>query len=203
MPIDHHSCLPTSYRKSQVLYVISFNSASSDMPSSTIIPAPVAAAGTTESTTLNITAQATYNPSVTASSTETLQAVPKVPRSPSPPPSHPPQSSHTPGPRAQALNSIFSSALSHTISTCSYANFAACFPTPARAAPQILESVWRQVTRMIEEKSRREFEEILVERNVVEGLGELERVVGDAKARREKESKTDGVPAKKMKKADM
>lgn len=37
----------------------------------------------------------------------------------------------------------------------------------------------------IEEKSRREFEEILVEKEVVHGLNELERLVGTAKARRD------------------
>lgn len=36
---------------------------------------------------------------------------------------------------------------------------------------------------MIEEKSVREFEEILAERDVVRGLGELERLVGEARGR--------------------
>ena len=37
----------------------------------------------------------------------------------------------------------------------------------------------------IEDKSRREFEEILVEKDVVGGLNELERLVGMARARKE------------------
>ena len=37
----------------------------------------------------------------------------------------------------------------------------------------------------IEEKSKREFEEILVEKDVVNGLNELDRLVGTAKARKE------------------
>lgn len=38
---------------------------------------------------------------------------------------------------------------------------------------------------MIESRSRREFEEIMQERDVVRGLNELDRLVGEAKARRE------------------
>jgi len=45
--------------------------------------------------------------------------------------------------------------------------------------------VWKQIVGGIEEKSRREFEEILVEKEVVHGLNELERLVGTAKARRD------------------
>lgn len=81
---------------------------------------------------------------------------------------------------------MFTEALKYTISTCSYANFAACFPTPARAAPPILASVHRQITHMIEDKSRREFDEILEERGVVGALGDLERLVAEAKVRRAK-----------------
>ena len=44
--------------------------------------------------------------------------------------------------------------------------------------------VWKQIVGGIEEKSRREFEEILVEKDVVNGLNELERLVGTAKARK-------------------
>ena len=104
-------------------------------------------------------------------------------RSPSPAP--PPPASLTPGPRATALSNIFMSALTHTIHTCSYANFAACFPTPARHAENTLQIVWKQIIGGIEEKSKREFEEIMVEKEVVYGLNELERLVGTAKARRE------------------
>ena len=37
----------------------------------------------------------------------------------------------------------------------------------------------------IEEKAKREFEEICIEKEVVGGLNELERLIGTAKARRE------------------
>ncbi len=104
-------------------------------------------------------------------------------RSPSPAPA-PPQT-QTPGPRAIALTKVFTGALNKTIQTCSYANFAACFPTSAKYADNILQVVWKQIVGGIEEKSKREFEEILIEKDVVNGLNELERLVGTAKARRE------------------
>lgn len=104
-------------------------------------------------------------------------------RSPSPAPA-PPQT-QTPGPRAIALTKVFTGALNKTIQTCSYANFAACFPTSAKHADNILRVVWKQIVGGIEEKSKREFEEILIEKDVVNGLNELERLVGTAKARRE------------------
>lgn len=45
--------------------------------------------------------------------------------------------------------------------------------------------MWRQIVGQVEDKAKREFEEILVEKDVVGGLNELERLVGTAKARRE------------------
>ena len=106
------------------------------------------------------------------------------PGSPSPPPSAP--LSTEPGPRAQNLNKVFTGALGHTVSTCSYAHFASCFPTAASYNKPLLESVWRQVQGMIESRSRREFEEILVEKDVIKGLNELDRLVTDANERRER-----------------
>ena len=104
-------------------------------------------------------------------------------RSPSPAPA-PPQTL-TPGPRAAALNNVFASALTHVVHTCSYANFSACFPTSAKYADNVLQVVWKQIVGGIEDKSKREFEEILVEKDVVNSLNELERLVGTAKARRD------------------
>ena len=106
-----------------------------------------------------------------------------IDRSSSPAPT-PPQTL-TPGPYATALNSVFTSALTHVVHTCSYANFSACFPTSAKYAENVLQVVWKQIVGGIEEKSKREFEEILVEKDVVNGLNELERLVGTAKARRD------------------
>lgn len=106
------------------------------------------------------------------------------PLSPSPPP--PPPISLTPGPRAAKFSTLFSHALSKTLSTVSLSKFSACFPTPARHAPHILQSVHAQISAGVEERAKREFEEILTERDVVAGLNELERLVGEAKIRRER-----------------
>ncbi len=105
--------------------------------------------------------------------------------SPSPPPQ--PPIPLTPGPRAALFTSLFSNALAHTLRTCSYANFSDCFPTPAAHAPHILRAVWTQITEGIDVRARREFDDIMAERDVVAGLNELERLVAEARARKERE----------------
>ena len=102
-------------------------------------------------------------------------------RSPSPPPSLP-ISSH-PGPRASALQKIFSSALTTTVKTNSYANFSSCFPTPARYCPTALEGVWKQINLRFVQNCQNEFGAILRERNVVEGLNTWDGVVDEARRR--------------------
>lgn len=105
-------------------------------------------------------------------------------RTPSPPP--PPPIPLTPGPRATKFSALFSSALTKTLSTVSLSKFSACFPTPARHCPHILASVHSQIIQGVEERARREFDEILKERDVVAGLNELERLVAEAKGRRQR-----------------
>lgn len=95
--------------------------------------------------------------------------------------------SQTPGPRASRLIQVFDQALARTIRANSYANFASCFPTPARHVPASLESLWRQLNAKLEENAKSEFEEIIAERQAVQHLNELDRLVGDARARRESE----------------
>ncbi|KAK2864997.1 hypothetical protein FQN49_004005 [Arthroderma sp. PD_2] len=113
--------------------------------------------------------------------------------SPSPPPAAPVPL--TPGPRASRLQQVFSQALLHTIRTNSYANFSSCFPTPAKHVPRSLESVWRQLNAKLEESAKAEFDDILHERGVVRGLNELDRLVGEAKHRRENGEGADSVSA--------
>lgn len=104
-------------------------------------------------------------------------------------PSNAPQSteSQAPGPRASRLIQVFDQALARTLRANSYSNFASCFPTPARHVPASLESVWRQLNAKLEESARSEFEEIIEEREAVEHLNELDRLVNEAKGRRESE----------------
>lgn len=103
----------------------------------------------------------------------------------SPPPPAP--ESQTPGPRASRLIQVFDQALARTLRANSYPNFASCFPTPARHVPASLESVWRQLNAKLEESAKSEFEEIIAERRAVQHLNELDRLVGDARGRRESE----------------
>jgi hypothetical protein len=122
-------------------------------------------------------------PPTMAESEPNIQQPPAA--SPSPPPPAPiPQA---PGPRASRLHQVFDQALARTLRANSYANFASCFPTPARHVPASLESVWRQLNAKLEESAKAEFEEIIAEREVVPHLNELDRLVGEARARREQE----------------
>lgn len=91
----------------------------------------------------------------------------------------------TPGPRATRLQQVFDQALARTLRANSYANFSGCFPTPARHVPASLESVWRQLNAKLEEGARAEFADIVRERDAVGLLNELDRMVGEARARRD------------------
>ncbi|PWY79565.1 Nnf1-domain-containing protein [Aspergillus heteromorphus CBS 117.55] len=91
----------------------------------------------------------------------------------------------TPGPRASKLQEIFDKALLRTLRANSYANFSGCFPTPAKYVPASLESVWRQLNAKLEESAKAEFEDILTERDAVTQLNELDRLVGEARYRRD------------------
>lgn len=109
-------------------------------------------------------------------------ATAQIQHSPSPPPQ--PPVAQTPGPHAAQFQKLFGDALSHVLRTCSYSKFSACFPTPAKYAPQTLTSIWQQITTKVEASAKKEFEDIMVERDVVAGLNELERLVAEAKGRR-------------------
>ena len=106
---------------------------------------------------------------------------PRNSQSPSPPPSLPIAS--TPGPRFLALQKIFTQALTSTLKTNSYANFSKCFPTPAQHCPTALEGVWKQLNTKLEEGCMKEFEAIVFEKKVIEGLNGWDTVVEDAKRR--------------------
>ncbi|QKX53009.1 uncharacterized protein TRUGW13939_00080 [Talaromyces rugulosus] len=100
----------------------------------------------------------------------------------------------TPGPRASRFQDIYHKALRATVKANSYENFATCFPTPARYVPASLESVHRQLNAKLEEGATAEFNEILKEREVVKGLNELDRLVGDARRRKDGGESESSVP---------
>lgn len=103
-------------------------------------------------------------------------------RSPSPAP--PPPVPTTPGPRAAALTKLYNDAVTHVLRTCNYANFSACFPTPAAQVPAAVRHLHEQFTTKLGEMLRREFDGLLKERNVVAGLNELDRLIEDARRRK-------------------
>lgn len=102
----------------------------------------------------------------------------------SPSPAHPPPTPAAPGPRASALQKLYADAINHIIKTCSYSNFASCFPTPAKQVPGSLKLLHEQFTEKLGESMRKEFDSILEERNVVPSLNELDRLIEEAKRRK-------------------
>ncbi|KAF2145037.1 uncharacterized protein K452DRAFT_316166 [Aplosporella prunicola CBS 121167] len=103
----------------------------------------------------------------------------------SPSPAAPPPLPTAPGPRATALQAVFGNALDATLKRVSHANFAACFPTPARYVPENLDAFWRDFVGKLGGAARTNFDQILKERNVVPALNELDALVAAAKKRKE------------------
>lgn len=50
-----------------------------------------------------------------------------------------------------------------------------------------MEGVWRQLNAKLEANAKAEFDDIIAERDAVAHLNELDRLVGDARARKERE----------------
>lgn len=105
-------------------------------------------------------------------------------RSPSPAP--PPPVATAPGPRATALQKLYADAIAHVLKTCSYNNFASCFPTPAKEVPDSMRHLHEQFTTRLGDVMKMNFEQILTERNVVPSLNELDALIEDAKKRKAK-----------------
>ncbi|KAI5294796.1 hypothetical protein KEM52_003174 [Ascosphaera acerosa] len=98
------------------------------------------------------------------------------------------------GPRAARLGQVYAKALHSTLRANSYANFAACFPTPAARAARTLESVWRQLNSKLELSAQAEFQDILQERNAIGGLNELDRMIAEARERQRSGQEPDATP---------
>lgn len=113
----------------------------------------------------------------------------------SPSPAQPPPVPAAPGPRATALQKLYSDAIAHVLKTCNYNNFASCFPTPAKEVPDSLRHLHEQFTDRLGASMRMNFEQILAERNVVPSLNELDGLIEDAKKRKAKaEEEAGGQP---------
>ncbi|KAL1311127.1 hypothetical protein AAFC00_001330 [Neodothiora populina] len=109
-------------------------------------------------------------------------AAPAPSRSPSPVVAPPVASA--PGPRAAALLKLYSEAIAHTIKTCSYNNFASCFPTPAKHAEGPMKILHAEFTQSLHERCKEQFDVTLRTRNVVASLNDLDRLVDEARKRR-------------------
>ncbi|SMQ49947.1 unnamed protein product [Zymoseptoria tritici ST99CH_3D7] len=110
----------------------------------------------------------------------------------SPSPAAPPPIPTTPGPRATALQKLYTDAIAHILKTCSHANFASCFPTPAATVPGSIKLLHENFTTKLGESMRKEFESVLAERDVIPALNELDRVVEDARRRKAQAEQENG-----------
>ncbi len=113
-------------------------------------------------------------------------------RSPSPA-SRPPIPT-APGPRATALQKLYTDAIAHVLKTCSYPNFSSCFPTAAQHVPGSLKFLHEQFTEKLGESMRKEFDAILEDRHVVGSLNELDGLIDDAKRRKGKSAEGEDAP---------
>ncbi|KAI5919953.1 Nnf1-domain-containing protein [Camillea tinctor] len=91
----------------------------------------------------------------------------------------------TPGPRASRFQDVLASSLSHTLAKISWDNFAACYPTVAARAPNVLRAVQKQMVERLGVLCKKEFDSILQARNAVAKLNELESLVSEAERRRD------------------
>ncbi|EFQ24984.1 hypothetical protein CGRA01v4_06731 [Colletotrichum graminicola] len=91
----------------------------------------------------------------------------------------------TPGPRATRFTQLYDLALQRTLQKVSYDNFASCFPTIAVHAPNTLRNVQKQMVDYLEERCNKDFQSILVDRDVIRKLNDFENLVSDAERRRQ------------------
>ncbi|RMY42858.1 hypothetical protein D0864_15993 [Hortaea werneckii] len=123
--------------------------------------------------------------------------MPNAPLDRSPSPASAPPVASAPGPRAAALQKLYNDAINHVLKTCSYDNFAKCFPTPSREVPQSMRQLHEQFNEKLGNQLRSNFEDVLRDRNVVPSLNELDRLVEEAK-RRKTRAQEEGVESSPM-----
>ncbi|KAF7543113.1 hypothetical protein G7Z17_g11002 [Cylindrodendrum hubeiense] len=107
------------------------------------------------------------------------------------PASPPLPSRHTavaPGPRASRLQELYAQRLKRTLGKLAWENFAGCYPTVAKKAEGVLKQVQGQMVEKLGEKCEKEFENIMVVRQVIPKLNDLESLISDASHRRAESS---------------
>ncbi|KAF4999462.1 hypothetical protein FGRMN_2484 [Fusarium graminum] len=104
------------------------------------------------------------------------------------PPASPPlpqrHTAVTPGPRAARLQELYARSLKKTLGKVGWTNVAGCYPTIAKRADGVLRQVQGQMVGKLGEKCEKEFENIMVSRQVVPKLNDLESLISDASRRR-------------------
>ncbi|KKP01582.1 hypothetical protein THAR02_06330 [Trichoderma harzianum] len=97
---------------------------------------------------------------------------------------HQSQQPVVPGPRASRLQELYAQSLKRTLGKLKWDNFAACYPTVASRAEPVLKQIQAQMVEKLGEKCEKEFESILVTRQVVPKLNDLETLISEATHRR-------------------
>ncbi|PNP54282.1 hypothetical protein THARTR1_05489 [Trichoderma harzianum] len=95
-----------------------------------------------------------------------------------------PQQPVVPGPRAVRLQELYGQSLKRTLGKLKWDNFAACYPTVASKAEPVLKQVQAQMVEKLGDKCEKEFESILITRQVVPKLNDLETLISEATHRR-------------------
>ncbi|KAF4465995.1 Kinetochore-associated NNF1 [Fusarium albosuccineum] len=90
----------------------------------------------------------------------------------------------SPGPRAARLQELYARSLKKTLGKIGWDNVAGCYPTIAKRSEGLLKQVQQQMVQKMGEKCEKEFENLMVSRQVVPKLNDLESLISDASRRR-------------------
>ncbi|RKK77619.1 hypothetical protein BFJ69_g6167 [Fusarium oxysporum] len=120
------------------------------------------------------------------------------PESEQDPPASPPlpqrHTAVTPGPRAARLQELYARSLKKTLGKIGWDNVAGCYPTVAKRAEGVLRQVQGQMVDKLGEKCEKEFDNIMVSRQVVPKLNDLESLISDASRRRAESTTEEPAP---------
>ncbi|KAI8578876.1 hypothetical protein K450DRAFT_244921 [Umbelopsis ramanniana AG] len=96
------------------------------------------------------------------------------------------------GKRAKKLNMLFEKYIERIIQSVSYAKFAICFSELDEQQHEALVMAHQQVCEYLEKSIREDFHSILVERQLIEKLNELDKLVEEAKRNNTAEARRSG-----------